>query len=58
MRKKAQSAIDTLYKDAMKARVLVSEYNKAIAKTGTTAQVMVDFHDILNNLKSGANTRI
>ena len=58
LRKKAQAAIDNLYKAAMKAKVLVSDYNKALSSNPANAKIMVDFHDVLNNLKSGANTRI
>lgn len=57
----AQKALDALFAASRKASAAVSAYNKAIARGGIDANKvgkMVDFHDVLNNLKSGANTRI
>ena len=57
----AQKALDVLFAASRKASAAVSEYNRAIARSGIDGKKvgrMVDFHDILDNLKSGANTRI
>ena len=57
----AQKALDALFAASRNASAAVSAYNKAIARGGIDAKKvgkMVDFHDVLNNLKSGANTRI
>ena len=57
----AQKALDALFAASRNASAAVSAYNKAIARGGIEAKKvgkMVDFHDVLNNLKSGANTRI
>lgn len=57
MKALAQKAVDNLFAASKKASAAISEYNKALSKSGRGSK-MVDYHDVLNNLKSGANTRI
>lgn len=53
----AQKAVDNLFAASKKASFAIAEYNKALSKSGRDSK-MVDYHDVLNNLKTGANTRI
>lgn len=66
LKAQAQKAVDALWAASKKAGAAIAAYNKALGKSAKggmagfaeASKKMVDFHDVLNNLKSGANTRI